>query len=276
MKKSIFAFMAIVAVFLASGCTKSTDGNGRLVVSVTDAPFPIGDVESAIVTISRVELRKAGDGISDGNPFITVSEGSVDFDLIDLRNGIVSELANLDIPAGEYDLVRLYVDEAGLKVKDGDLYTVKVPSGDMTGIKVFIEPSLVVEGGLTSELLLDFDLSRSFIMRGNMDQGQTDEKFIFKPVIRAVNNATAGRIEGVVTSEDEEKLAEVSITVMQDDEELSTAFSDSEGYYSIIGITAGTCSIIASKEGFDDVTVDDIVINAGNKTIVDITLPLQE
>ena len=44
----------------------------------------------------------------------------------------------------------------------------KVPSGEQTGIKVFIDPGIHVEGGISAELLLDFDLSKSFVMRGKM------------------------------------------------------------------------------------------------------------
>jgi hypothetical protein len=45
----------------------------------------------------------------------------------------------MEIPTGTYDLVRLYVDEAGLKLKDSEeIHRVKVPSGSQTGIKIFL------------------------------------------------------------------------------------------------------------------------------------------
>ena len=180
MKKIIFALIA--TVFIMSGCKKTTDvpGNGNLVVKFTDDPFNISYVESATVTITKIEVRKTGQ--DDGNPFILVSDDPITLDLMELRNGITEDLPAIDLPAGSYDLIRLYVESAGLKIKDqpGE-YNVKVPSGGQTGIKVFITPALHVEGGLTSELLLDFDLAKSFVMRGNLDHSAGVNGFIFKP-----------------------------------------------------------------------------------------------
>ena len=167
-------------------------------VKVTDDPFNINFVESATVTINKIEIGNAGP--NDTSAFIVLSKDTVTFDLMQLRNGITQELINLDIPQGNYDMIRLYVTQASLKIKDQPVeYKVKVPSGSQTGIKILIAPSLTIEGGLTSELILDFDLARSFVMRGNMSHSAGVNGFIFKPVIKAINNSTAGRIEGVVT-----------------------------------------------------------------------------
>jgi hypothetical protein len=240
------------------------DGDGKLVIKVTDDPFDISKIESATVTITRVEIRKVGDGISDGNPFVTLSDDTVTIDLIDLRNGITETLLEMDIPAGEYDLVRLYVDEAGLKlVGYDDPYRVKVPSGSQTGIKIKIYPFLEVSEGLTSELLLDVDLSRSFVLRGNMNN---NNGFIFKPVIRAANMTTAGRIEGMVTDTADVKVKEATLWLEQDTV-VATAIADTMGFYAIIGIPAGTYSISATKDGYDTVRFDGVNIVAGNKTV---------
>ena len=209
MRKLIYLLSAAVIIIMFSACSENltSDYNapGKLVVKVTDAPFAIDLIESAMVTITKVEIRRAGDGLCDGvcdstgegYPFTVISEDTMTFDLIQLRNGIAADLAELDIPQGKYDLIRLYVDEASLTVKDGETYTVKVPSGKQTGIKIFLRPALEIEGGLTSELLIDFDLSRSFQLRGNFHNPQGINGFIFKPVIRAVNMSTAGRIEEI-------------------------------------------------------------------------------
>jgi len=273
MKKLFFTFLAATLVLIFNGCNKTNDdGNGRLVVKVTDAPFPVNFIESATVTIIKVEIRKAGDGISDGNPFTVLWEGSETFNLLELRNGVAEELLDLEIPAGEYNLIRLYVDEASLKVKDGDNFSLKVPSGHQTGIKIFIRPGLVVEGGLTTELLLDFDLSGSFVMRGNIDSPAGIKGFIFKPVIRAVNNSTAGRLEGKVTDKNNAKIKAASIIVKQDTV-VASAIADTMGYYAIIGLPSGTYSVQAAKENFDTVKVDNVKIVGGNRTILDFILP---
>ncbi len=275
MKRVFLTFLTAAFMLVFAGCDKTNEGNGRLVVNITDAPFPVDMVESAEVTITKLEIRKAGDGISDECPFEVIWEGSEIFNLLDLRNGVVAGLLDIEIPAGEYDLLRLYVDEASLKVKDGESYTVKVPSGRQTGIKVFISPGLVVEGGLTTEMILDFDLSNSFVMQGNMNSPAGIKGFHFKPVIRAVNNSKAGRLEGKVTNKDGVKIKEASVTVRQDTV-VATAVADTMGYYAILGLPSGSYSVTAAKENFDTLEVKDVIITNGNRTVLNLELETKE
>ncbi len=273
MKRFLFV-LGTLSLMLVSGCDKANnDPNGRLVISITDGPFPINFVESATVTITKIEIRKAGDGVPDGNPFLTVWEGTESFDLLQLRNGLVETLTDIEVPVGKYDLVRLYVDKAGLKIKDGGNFDVKVPSGSQTGIKIFIKPDLIVEGGLTAELLLDFDLSSSFVMRGNPDSPAGINGFIFKPVIRAANNTESGRIEGSVVDSEGAAIAEVMIEVMQDESVIGTAYTDESGKYAVIGLAPGNYTVKASKVEYESLTVDDKSVSAGNRTTIDFVLP---
>ncbi|MDX9929986.1 MAG: DUF4382 domain-containing protein [Bacteroidales bacterium] len=277
MKRSFVLTLTLLFVLIAAGCKKTdrTDGMGHLVIKITDAPFPMDIVESATVTISKVELRKAGDGISDGPPFIVVSEEPATFNLLELRNGVSEKLIDLEIPGGQYDLVRLYVDSATLKVREGDYYKLKVPSGPQTGIKIFIRPSLNVSGGLTSELLIDFDLSRSFVLLGNPFTPAGIKGFLFKPVIRAVNNSIAGRLEGIVADTANVKLDNASVWLKQDTI-ISTASTDSLGRYAIIGVPAGTYSLHATREKYDTVSFTDVKVMEGNRTIRNFTLTPQQ
>jgi hypothetical protein len=273
MKKLLIPLFAFAVALFFTACDKTTDmgGNGNLVIKVTDAPFPIDMIESASVTITKVELRKAGDGISDGNPFMTIFEDTVTFDLLDLRNGVVAELLDIEIPAGTYNLMRLYVEEASLKIKDGDTYKVKVPSGKQTGLKIFVRPEFVVTGGLTTELLLDFDLSRSFLMIGSFSNPGGINGFHFKPVIRAVNNSTAGRIIGMVTDTSKVKIKGAQVWAAQDTV-VATTIADTLGHYALIGLPAGKYSLFATKENYDTVSYNDVTVAAGNLTIKDFML----
>lgn len=273
MKRILFSVFAVALIAFFTACSESSDksGTGQLVIKVTDAPFPIDMIESATVTITKVEIRKVCDTICDGNPYIIVLEDSLTFDLLTLRNGITDQLSDIEIPAGKYDQIRLYVDRASLKIKDGGTFNVKVPSGQQTGIKVFIRPALAVEGGLTTELLLDFDLSRSFVVRGNFNSPHGINGFIFKPVIRAVNNSTAGRILGMVTDTSKVKLANAQLWIKQDSV-LAQTFTDTLGHYAFIGLPAGKYAVFATKENYDTVSYSDVNVVAGNMTIKDFML----
>jgi len=269
MKKLLISICA--TALLLTGCNKSeiastNGGPGRLSVRITDDPLNISSVESATVTITKIEIRKAG--ANEGDPFIELLTEPVTIDLFQLRNGITEELANLEVPRGDYDLVRLYVDDANLKIKDiANPFNMKVPSGEQTGIKVFINPAIHVEGGISAELLLDFDLSRSFVMRGKM----AHNGFIFKPCIRAANNSVAGRIEGFVRDSLMMKIASASVWVQQDTL-IMTAFADTLGHYAFIGIAPGTYSMFAAYENYDTASVHGIKVYSGNRTIQDFVL----
>lgn len=272
MKKIFFLFLAVAA--LLSGCNKSettisTDGPGFLSVKITDDPLNISSVESATITISKIEIRKAG--ANDGDPFIELLVDPVTIDIFKLRNGITKELINLEIPQGDYDLVRLIVDEANLTLKDpAKTFNMKVPSGEQTGIKIFINPVIHVEGGISAELILDFDLSKSFVMRGH----EARNGFIFKPCLRATNSSTAGRIEGFVRDNSAAKIGieNAKVTLQKDAEEPVTTFTDATGHYAFIGVPAGTYSLSAEMENFVPSGVETVEVVAGNKATRDFIL----
>lgn len=277
----VTGMLAALGIVFFTGCQDMnnvdnlSDQNGKLIIRITDAPFPIGMIDEASVTISRVEIRKLSEGEELGYPFITVWEGSETFDLMELRNGISAELVELEVESGKYDLIRLYVDEASLAVIGGDTYSLKVPSGAQTGIKLFMEPPLLVTGGYTADVLLDFNLERSFILKGNADSPAGIKGFNFKPVIRAVNNSTAGSIEGMVINSDtalESASVVLEQVVEQDTLEISTALTDDVGYYAMPGIPAGSYLISATLTGFDTVIVEDLEVIERNITIQDFTL----
>jgi uncharacterized repeat protein (TIGR02059 family) len=274
MKKLLFAIFATAV--LISGCNKTEIGGpGRLSVKITDDPFDISSVESATVTISKIEIRQTG--ADEGDPFIELLNAPVIINIFELRNGITQELVNLEVPKGDYDLVRLYVDEANLKLKDiNEPFNLKVPSGEQTGIKVFISPVIHVEGGISAELLLDFDLSESFVMRGHNAQNG----FIFKPCIRAANNSTAGRIEGFVKDNSPEKtgIENAKVSLQTDAPDPVITYTDAAGHYAFIGVPAGTYSLSATKDNYVSAGIEGVVVVPGNKTtandIILIGLPI--
>lgn len=268
MKKLLFSFITAALVF--TGCNKTetsispgTSGPGTLSVKITDDPFNISSVESATITISKIELRQVGSG--DSATFLKLPLNPVTIDIFKLRNGITQELVNLQIPKGDYDLVRIYVDEANLKLKGIDeIFNLKVPSGAQTGIKVFVNPVIQVAGGISAELLLDFDLSKSFVMRGH----DARNGFIFKPVIRATNTSTAGRIEGMVTDNSPSKvgLKNAKVFFMKDGADTVTTLTDTTGHYVFIGVPAGSYSMSATKDNYVSADAEGVVVIPGNRT----------
>jgi len=270
--KSSLLIVTAVVLGLIVGCGDNsvTDGDvGTLVVRLTDAPFPIDLVDEANVTINKIELRESADG---DDPFLTLIEDvELPFNLLDLQNDVTGDLVQIEIPVGSYNLVRLYVSEANVILKDGTNFDLTVPSGAQTGIKIFIQPTIEVAGGLTSELLLDFDVSKSFVVQGDPNTPAGINGFIFKPVIRGVNMSTAGRITGTVVDTTSTILENAAVWVEQDSV-VSMTFTDTNGYYALIGVTAGNYSIYTTKADYDTVSTSGLIVVAGNETQQDFEL----
>jgi hypothetical protein len=285
MKKAnlLLGVLSIMVILFSFGCKDNNNENeyyqkGHLVIRLTDAPFPIDMIDAATVHIIKVEVRKVTEGDQDGYPFIPLELELTDpVNLLDLRNGVTAKLVEAEIEPGMYDLIRVYVDEAGLTVKGGGDYNIKVPSGAQTGIKIFLEPALKVAGGLTSDVLLDFSLEHSFVLKGNMDTPAGIKGFNFKPVIKAVNNTVDGTLEGVITDADADTLLQgASVWIEQDESEKASTLTDGDGYYAMGGVPAGFYNVIAALEGFYNDTVEGVEIVEGNLTVQDLALTVTE
>ena len=292
MKFKVFTGLILAVMFMLTSCSEDSNVSGseqfgRLTVKLTDAPFPYELVAEANVTIFKVEARLADqeeeedNGMEDeneGSPFITLMEEEIDVNLLNLVNGTTMDLADLEVPAGTYDLVRVYVKGVNVVLTDERVFDLKVPSGAQTGIKVFIDPPLTVTGGLSSDLLLDFDVSRSFVAKGNINTPAGINGFNFKPVIKASNMSTAGTLSGMVLTIEEEMevgLEGAQISVFAADTLNTTAFTDPAGQYAIMGLTAGSYEVFAELEGYIASDTVNVQIDAANITTQDFILEIE-
>lgn len=237
---------------------------GKVDVKVTDAPISMESISSAYVTIDRVELRNSTSG-----EFQTIYEGNEEMNLLELTNGVTATLTTAEIDTGTYDMMRLYVNDAAITMTDSQSFDLKVPSGAQTGIKVKIDPVIEVQGGLTSSLLLDIDVSKSFVAQG---PASDIRGFNFKPVVRAVNESETGQISGLVTDDRDSTVAMAQIDVIQDSV-VAGSIADSTGSYTVTGLQEGTYDVRAySGPNYDTTRVNGVEVTAGNRTTTNLTI----
>ncbi|QIA09794.1 DUF4382 domain-containing protein [Draconibacterium halophilum] len=282
MKKIGLALTAIVlGLFLMVACSDSetqpiADGSGKVNVYLTDAPFPIELVSQTIVTIDRVEIRKHENDTTEAS-FITIMDEPFEIDLLTLSNGITEQLASIELEAGSYDMMRMHVTESTVILADGTEFDLKIPSGSSSGLKIKIEPELTINSGETSDVLLDFDVSKSFVAKGNW-KGGVIKGFNFKPVVRCVLLDRAGRIEGTVSDTANVLLPHTSVNLwtevndIEEDSLLTTAFTDQMGQYQLIGIPEGTYYMIAEQDSFLTDTIWNVDVLKGESTQIDFML----
>jgi hypothetical protein len=113
-----------------------------------------------------------------------------------LAGGNTTNLGVATIPVGTYRSFRMVIDtdQSSVTLNDNTTPDIKWPSADKTGIKIILDQPFEVSNDSTT-LLIDFDVGRSFVMRGN---SISQNGLLFKPVIHAVTQASAGTISGSV------------------------------------------------------------------------------
>ncbi|MGE5393983.1 MAG: DUF4382 domain-containing protein [Candidatus Saccharibacteria bacterium] len=276
MKRKFFQLSMILLISTLLGltaCQKNSDSveasKGRLVVKLTDAPFPIDLIDQALVTIDKIEIRKASDSLSNEeeggvSPFIVLSQETQKFNLLNLRNGITADLLAMTIDTGKYDLIRLHVTESEMILKDGTSFKLKVPGN---GIKIKIAPKLVVDGGVINEVLMDFDVSKSFAIQGNIKAKNGIKGFIFKPTVRAVSQQKSSVIRGKVVDVKGAPIAQASVELIQGDSVLTSSLTNEAGEYFMIGIPAGTYKMECLKEGFNSPQATAVEVELKHKTV---------
>jgi hypothetical protein len=143
---------------------------GLLEIMLTDAP-PDLNVEKALVTISSVEVHRAG-GDDDDKGWITVVAAAQIFDLIAVKDA-EAFLGSAELASGKYTQVRLHVEKAMATI-DGTEYELQVPSE-----KIKLNHPFTIEPGSTTKLTLDFDAQKSIHQAG--------KKYMLKPTIKVTS-----------------------------------------------------------------------------------------
>ena len=186
----IVAIVAAVAmvVMLVGGypAPETAQAKGTLQIMVTDAP-PEEEVTSIMVTVESVEVHKAAAQQEQQQSATNSTTNSTDekagwlpldilagnetFDLLQIQ-GIEEVLAVTELEAGNYTQIRMTISSVQVRLGDGDLQDVILPSGSLK----FIHPFDIVEGQTTA-LLFDFDAEKSVNVTGS---GQ----IIVKPVVK--------------------------------------------------------------------------------------------
>jgi len=169
---------------------------GTLRVALTDAPAC--GFNQVVVTVSKVRAHQsAGASESDAGWHDIDVNPPQKVDLLSLQNGILVDLGQTTLPAGQYTQMRLVLsaNTAGTTANyvmpiGGSMMPVGMdtPSAQQSGIKL-IHP-FTIEAGKTTGLVLDFDACRSIVQRGNGSYG-------LKPVI-GVMPLTLTKIVGYV------------------------------------------------------------------------------
>lgn len=231
------------------------EGEGHLVVRIADAPFPYAWVESAMISIDSVGVQF--DTSVDEPRWMTISTTPRDINLLTLQNGNSQVLADVDMKVGEVEQVRLHINAASLTLTDDREFDLTIPIEDEDGIEVAVS-DVAVESDQTVDLLLDFDVSNSFIPTPSTANDIDDIiRFDFAPQIRVEDLSATGSISGTVystngtaTETDDVALSGAAVTILSDTVEIAGTASSSDGTFHMLGLPPGQYQILVTAVGY--------------------------
>ncbi|NUP95185.1 MAG: DUF4382 domain-containing protein [Planctomycetaceae bacterium] len=271
--------LGLLAACGGGGGGAGNAGPGSLEVLATDSPFAHEIVESADIWVREVRIRGGGE-------FTTLYDGpAVQLDLANLRNGLVRQLVQADLPAGSYDELRLTVERSRLELVDGDVFDSDLGSMNLTstataGLQLEIDPPLQVSSGVARTLLLDFDLTKTFHAVPGADPLNASSYNLMPHVWVSVMSET-GELRGVVREDDGSGglvgVADVTVYLLAPGEldpqnALRSTATEADGSYALIGVMPGTYDVLAEL-GTRQARLDGEQVFLGSVSTVDFVLP---
>ncbi|MEO7306090.1 MAG: DUF4382 domain-containing protein [Ferruginibacter sp.] len=172
MKKNI----SILAAILLAGsvafisCKKdNAEGTSTLNVRLTDAPTAYEEVN---VDIREVKVKFSDDSLSTG--WVTLATTPGIYRLLDLQNGVDTLLATGVFPFQTVKEIRFVLGPNNTIKDAGVVYTLTVPSGAESGLKLKINHAL---NETLETIIIDFDAALSVTKDGTGD-------YKLRPVLR--------------------------------------------------------------------------------------------
>jgi hypothetical protein len=227
------------------------------VVRLTDSP---GDYEIVNIDIQAVEVH------SDNGGWMTLDTNVDVYDLLTLTNGVETVIANDDLPAGKVSQLRLILGDNNSVVVDEESYSLTVPSGSESGLKLQMHAELTE--GITYSVLLDFDAAKSIVATGS-------GKYILKPVIKAITEAQDGAIQGSVLPAAES----VAVYAIIGDDTVSTSYATAGNADFFLGGLADGSYKIGFEPGelsdYQKFIIENVTVSIGNVTDIGETTLIQ-
>ncbi|MEO8192411.1 MAG: DUF4382 domain-containing protein [Gemmatimonadales bacterium] len=273
----------VMACDSGGGPTLLSSETGTVNVLLTDAPFPFAEVQRVDVFVVRIDGALVDvdplemEDESDSTSWKTLASPNASVNLLDLRNGKTANLGVATLPVGTYKSFRMIIDtdQSSVTLNDNSKPDIKWPSAGKHGIKINLDEPFVVGPG-TTNLLIDFDIGRSFVMRGNSIK---NNGLLFKPVIHATTQQSTGSIAGTVHGDNATGpvIPGATIEVLKNGTTLTdtdpsrivrTGVTDAAGAYTLAFVSPGTYVVRATPtvaSGYKPALLPGtVVVTAGN------------
>ncbi|MCP9199176.1 DUF4382 domain-containing protein [Gramella sp. GC03-9] len=262
-------FMAAIVSFTFMSCSDDDsngtgEGTASLTVRMTDAP---GDYDAVHVDVQDVQIKIEGvtegevEGEVEGDGWVSLENVQTGvYDLLTLTGGVTQMLADTEVSAGYVSEMRLILGTENSVTVNGEKKPLNTPSAQQSGLKLKINQDF--EAGENYAYILDFDVDESIVTTGNGG-------YILKPVIRVNAEANAGVVVGtVIDPVGLETNIQHTVSLTGEGVNIS-AYTDSEGNFSLNGVPAGTYDLVVTPEadaGISVFTITDVEVEPNATT----------
>tara|TARA_R110002050_G_scaffold164516_2_gene294628 strand:- start:23 stop:928 length:906 start_codon:yes stop_codon:yes gene_type:complete len=269
--KTIKYFLIAIIGIIAISCSNdnTTDPTGTLSLKLTDAPMHYGQFMTASVTIDKIEIGNS----TNANSFVTIMNTQMKFNMLELVNGITKSLASTPIPVGDYDMVRLYISDTQMTLKNGTSFNYNMGqngfsgngmgmmqngialNNDLRSIDIKLDKILNISTGTMKECLMDLDVANSFHLEGVAFSGSGSNMmmnmsgYTFSPTMRIVDMGNAGTITGTI-HDATVNLPNATVSLMHNGTLYTSTHTDANGNYTFIGIPQGTYTMSVELDGY--------------------------
>ena len=277
---SFASIMAIAVALFVTACNKtasveSAPGQQSLALYLTDGPGlfdkVLVDIKSIKVLVDTSKNTRNHDscnwnrmGIDDhkkDTAFVWHDLGikAGVYDLLQLRNGTDTLLAESNITKGSIRLIKIEIGTNNSVMKDSVTYPVSIPVGAPNYVLIATqghEYDEYLPG--KNRLWLDFDVARSIVQERN-------GVFYLRPVFHFFTKRTSASIIGKIIPQRDAK----AVVTVYNGTDTAYALPTPEGYFCIRGLKDGKYSMhINATAPYLDSTIQNVVVAAPKETSV--------
>lgn len=240
---------------LVAGCgggdggDATPSGTGTLRVQMTDAPAC--GFDHVYVTVDRVRVNTSStvaDSAADWVDIVPAVPQKID--LLSLTNGVLADLGQTALPAGQYQQVRLVLapNQGNIWANSvvptgGSEQPLATPSASQSGYKIKVDQPFTVRPQTLVDLVLDLNACKSIVQRGNGTYG-------LKPVVTATPAVVSGAISGAVAPDE----AGAAVYAEQNGNIVKGTVADGSGQFVLTpleqSLTSGNYDIVIVQNGY--------------------------
>lgn len=249
--------MILGIIWLVLGCSSESVRNQALVnVFLVDAP---GDFDAALIEILGVELSISGGRTGEGVQtfFLPNLAGNRQINVSALIGGEQFLVGRGEVTVGDLLEMKLVLgDNNGVRREGRTIpLTFKSPSSQEPSLRT----NFVLNGGISHDLFIDFDLQRSIERRGA-------DQFLLDPVLRAFSSSATGVISGTIRPAGERAV----LFAIQNRDTITTTLSNlNNGNFQLRGLSgAYTVGILPFDNRFRSDSLLNIVVTPQTSTQV--------